>query len=101
MTQKREAPTSTWARKYCEKFGLALVSIDPGEKAPKGHGWNQPGGYITDAAAAEAFWQRNPRHNLGVVLGPSLVCSLDVDDVQWTRHALRELLGLQVQFQAP
>lgn len=100
MTQKREAPTSTWARKYCEKFGLALVSIDPGEKAPKGHGWNQPGGYITDASAAEAFWQRNHRHNLGVVLGPSRVCSLDVDDVEWTRHALRELLGIDLDAMA-
>ncbi|MCF5085697.1 hypothetical protein GIW59_14880, partial [Pseudomonas gessardii] len=78
-------PISSWARRYIDTFNLALVPIDPGEKAPKGMGWNKPGGYITDPAAAEAFWQRNPNHNLGVVLGPSRVCSLDVDDVQWTR----------------
>lgn len=85
-----------WAKRYITTFDLALVSIEPGEKAPKGLGWNKPGGYITDAAAAEAFWQRNPTHNLGVVLGPSRVCSLDVDDVQWTRHVLFELLGIDL-----
>ncbi|WP_282410678.1 DUF5906 domain-containing protein [Pseudomonas sp. PS02303] len=87
---------ATWAKRYINTFDLALVSIEPGEKAPKGMGWNKPGGYITDAATAEAFWQRNPNHNLGVVLGPSRVCSLDVDDVQWTRHVLYELLGVDL-----
>ncbi|MCQ2994195.1 bifunctional DNA primase/polymerase [Pseudomonas syringae] len=89
-------PISTWARRYCETFGLALVPIQPGEKGPKGKGWNQPGKYIVDADKAEAFWTKNPNHNLGVVLGPSRVCSLDVDDVQWTRHVLFELLGVDL-----
>ena len=89
-----------WAKRYINTFDLALVSIEPGEKAPKGLGWNKPGGYITDAATAEAFWQRNPNHNLGVVLGPSRVCSLDVDDVQWTRHVLYELLGVDLDAMA-
>jgi len=91
---------ATWAKRYITTFDLALVSIEPGEKAPKGMGWNKPGGYITDAATAEAFWQRNPNHNLGVVLGPSRVCSLDVDDVQWTRHVLYELLGVDLDAMA-
>ncbi|WP_262136099.1 bifunctional DNA primase/polymerase [Pseudomonas sp. Marseille-Q5117] len=91
---------ATWAKRYISTFDLALVSIDPGEKAPKGLGWNKPGGYITDADTAEAFWQRNPNHNLGVVLGPSRVCSLDVDDAQWTRHVLYELLGLDLDAMA-
>ncbi len=91
---------ATWAKRYINTFDFALVSIEPGEKAPKGMGWNKPGGYITDAATAEAFWQRNPNHNLGVVLGPSRVCSLDVDDVQWTRHVLYELLGVDLDAMA-
>lgn len=91
---------ATWAKRYITTFDLALVSIEPGEKAPKGLGWNKPGGYITNAATAEAFWQRNPNHNLGVVLGPSRVCSLDVDDVQWTRHVLYELLGVDLDAMA-
>ena len=94
------APMAVWARRYVETFKLALVAIDPGEKAPKGFGWNKPGGYFTDAQAAEAFWLANPRHNLGVVLGPSRVCSLDVDDVQWARHVLFEQLGLDLDAMA-
>ncbi|MDH0154343.1 bifunctional DNA primase/polymerase [Stutzerimonas stutzeri] len=90
------APISLWARRYIETFGLALVAIEPGEKAPKGKGWNQPGGYFTDAGAAEAFWQQNPRHNMGVVLGPSRVCSLDVDDVECTRQVLWDLLAVDL-----
>lgn len=89
-------PIATWARRYCETFGLALVPIQPGEKGPKGKGWNQPGNYIVDPAKAEAFWEKNPHHNLGVVLGPSRICSLDVDDAQWTRHVLFELLELDL-----
>lgn len=85
-----------WARRYIETFGLALVPIEPGEKGPKGKAWNTPGGYITDADAAEAFWLEHPDHNLGVVLGPSRVCSLDVDDVEFCRIALREAFGLDL-----
>ncbi len=101
MTDRFHAvPMAIWARRYIDTFKLALVNIEPGEKAPKGLGWNKPGGYITDAQAAEAFWTANPMHNLGVVLGPSRVCSLDVDDVQWTRHVLYELLGLDLDAMA-
>lgn len=96
MSERQTPTTADWSRRYVEAFGLALVPIEPGEKGPKGQAWNQPGGYFTDPDAAQGFWQKNPKHNLGVVLGPSRVCSLDVDDVQWTRHVLRELLGLDV-----
>lgn len=96
--KEQSAPSSTavWARRYIETFNLALVSIEPGEKVPQGLGWNKPGGYMTSADAADIFWQANPLHNLGVVLGPSRVCSLDVDDVEWTRFVLFELLGLDL-----
>lgn len=86
-----------WARKYIEVFGLALVPIEPGQKAPKGNAWNKPGGFFSDAELAAAFWREHPTHNLGVVLGESRLCSLDVDDAQWTRHILRELLGLELE----
>lgn len=100
MGEVLAAPISLWARRYIETFGLALVAIEPGEKAPKGKGWNQPGGYFTEAAAAEAFWQQNPRHNMGVVLGPSRVCSLDVDDVPCSRQLLADVLGLDLDAMA-
>lgn len=87
---------AAWARRYIEAFGLALVKIEPGQKAPKGNGWNKPGGYFTDADKAEAFWTKNPNHNMGVVLGPSHVCSLDVDHVEYTRHVLLHVLDLHL-----
>lgn len=96
MSERPTRATADWARRYIETFDLALVPIEPGEKGPKGAGWNKPGGYFTEAAKAEAFWAANPNHNLGVVLGPSRVCSLDVDDVELTRQVLQQTLGLDV-----
>lgn len=96
MSERPTPTTADWARRYIETFGLALVPIAPGEKAPKGDGWNKPGGYFTDAADAEAFWQANPNHNIGAVLGPGRVCSLDVDDVAMSRLALQQTLGLDL-----
>lgn len=96
MSERPARATADWARRYIETFDLALVPIEPGEKGPKGAGWNKPGGYFTDPAEAEAFWSANPSHNLGVVLGPSRVCSLDVDDVELTRLVLQQTLGLNV-----
>lgn len=84
------------ARYYTEKLGLALVLIEPRKKGPTGKGWNQPGGYYTDPAQAEALWQAHPEHNMGVVLSPSRVCSLDVDDMAGTRLLLDELLGIDL-----
>ena len=85
-----------WARKYIGVFGLALVPIGPGQKVPKGSAWNKPGGYFHDSERAFEFWTTHPRHNLGVVLEPSRLCSLDVDDVPGARHILRELLGVNL-----
>lgn len=96
MSDRPSSTTADWARRYVDAFDLALVPIEPGEKGPKGAGWNKPGGYFTDASKAEAFWTASPNHNLGVVLGPSRVCSLDVDDVELTRQVLQQTLGLDV-----
>lgn len=87
---------SDWAKRYIEVFNLALVPIEPGQKSPKGKAWNKPGGYFSGVDQAVAFWQTHPHHNMGVVLGPSQLCSLDVDDVQWTRHILSDHLGIDL-----
>jgi len=96
MSERPTPTTADWARRYIQTFNLALVQLEPGTKGPTQEGWNKPGGYFTDIASAEQFWTANPRHNLGVVLGPSRVCSLDVDDVEFTRLVLLQTHGIDV-----
>lgn len=96
MSERPTPTTADWARRYIQTFNLALVPMEPGTKGPTQEGWNKPGGYFTDIASAEQFWTANPRHNLGVVLGPSRVCSLDVDDVEFTRLVLQQTHGIDV-----
>ncbi|MFJ3259861.1 bifunctional DNA primase/polymerase [Pseudomonas sp. NPDC086581] len=92
----RLTPIAEAACRYIRDFGLAPVMIPPGNKGPTGYGWNKPGGYFTDAEAAGQFWTEHPTHNLGVVLAPSGVCSLDVDDVPAARQVLWEVLGVDL-----
>lgn len=75
---------------------MCVVDIPPGGKAPLKKDWNKQGGYFSDATQAEAWWAANPSHNMGVVLGPSRVCSLDVDHVEYTRHVLLNVLDLNL-----
>ncbi|MEZ2724935.1 DUF5906 domain-containing protein [Pseudomonas putida] len=96
MSERPTPATADWARRYIQTFNLALVPMEPGTKGPTQEGWNKPGGYFTDVASAEQFWTANPSHNLGVVLGPSRVCSLDVDDVEFTRLVLQQTHGIDV-----
>ena len=53
MIEQTNAPTAEWARRYVDEFALALVPIDPGEKAPKGMGWNKLCLLYTSDAADE------------------------------------------------
>lgn len=78
-----------WARFYTERMHLALVPIEPGTKGPKKPGWNQPGGYITDPVEAERFWRSHPQMGMGAVLGPSGIATLDIDDMDGARIALK------------
>jgi len=96
MSERPTPTTADWARRYIQTFNLALVPMEPGTKGPTQEGWNKPGGYFTDVASADQFWTANPSHNLGVVLGPSRACSLDVDDAEFTRLVLQQTHGIDV-----
>jgi len=85
------ASNVTWAVRYIEKYGLALVPIPPGHKAPRHPGWNQPGGYVTDAGEARQRWGDLPDHGIGVVLAPSGLCSFDVDSPEHAEPVLGAL----------
>lgn len=70
-------PISWYARRYVETYGFHLVPIDPGRKFPTASDWGH--NCITDAEAAEQFYQDRPDWNMGLALGPSRMCSLDID----------------------
>jgi hypothetical protein len=80
-----------WAIRYIEKYHLALVPIPPGHKAPLHQGWNHPGGYFTDIGEARRQWSDLPDHGIGAVLGPSGLCSIDVDAPDHALPVLGEL----------
>jgi|GEM_PF-2782146 len=71
---------------YTEKLGWGIVSIPRGSKIPGHKEWNKPGGYVTSPAEARKTWGRG--QNMGVVLGPSKIATLDLDDLEYSRVAL-------------
>ena len=75
MSSRR--PISWYARRYVEKFGFHLVPIEPGRKFPRSASWGNNA--ISDPDQAAAFWESHPDWNMGVALGPSRMCSLDID----------------------
>jgi hypothetical protein len=81
-------PISWYARRYVERFGFHLVPIEPGRKFPRSSDWGN--NTISDADNAEAFWQQRPDWNMGVALGPSRMCSLDIDCDASFAHILDE-----------
>jgi hypothetical protein len=82
-----------WAIRYIQRYGLALVPIPPGHKAPLYQGWNQPGGYVTDVCDVSERWDGIHDHGIGAVLSPSGLCSIDVDAPD---HALPVLGALGI-----
>lgn len=74
MTTKRAKAATA----YIERYGWRLCRMSAGTKAPTYRDW---GDGIGDVDEARAWWTDHPEDNLGVVLGPSGVASLDIDDV--------------------
>lgn len=70
------------AAAYINRYGFAIVRIPEGTKGPSHKNWNQPGGYWQDAESAETFLAKFPKLNIGAVLEPSDLVSMDVDDVE-------------------
>src|SRR5690554_4808770 len=76
MTAKQK-PISWYARRYTEEYGFCLVPIEPGRKFPSAKDWGNT--TLSDPGQAETFYTENPDWNMGVALGPSNLCSLDID----------------------
>lgn len=66
-----------YARSYVENFGFHIVPIEPGRKYPRTQNWGNRA--ISDPEQAAAFYESRQDWNMGVALGPSRLCSLDID----------------------
>jgi putative DNA primase/helicase len=70
--------TSRFAEAYTRRYGLAIVPLPPRCKRPVSEDWGEH--VITDPDAARAYYDEHPEANIGIALGPSRICSLDIDD---------------------
>lgn len=86
--------TSAYAKRYIERFGFHIVPIEPKRKFPRSADWGN--NTLSDPAKAFDFYTKNPDWNIGVSLGPSRLCSLDIDC--WDSFALIcECYGIDLQ----
>lgn len=69
--------TAQYAEQYIKRFGWSLVPIEPNRKFPQSNDWGN--NCLTTVEQAHDFYTSNPDYNLGIALGPSQMCSLDID----------------------
>ena len=91
------ASAADWAIRYIKEYQFRLVPIPKGTKGPVDPGWNLPGRYVTDPEVARQRWNNGTDQGIGVVLGPSGVCSADID---FPEHAERVLSDLGIDLPA-
>ena len=70
---------SRFADAYTRKYGLHIVPLPPRSKRPTTPDWGDH--LLSDPDSAVVFYSDHPEANLGIALGPSRICSLDVDDL--------------------
>ena len=66
-----------YAKTYVQRFGFHLVPIEPGRKFPRSADWGNK--TLSDADVAAAYYESRQDWNMGLALGPSRKCSLDID----------------------
>lgn len=64
--------TAWYADRYKNKFGMSLVQIKPESKLPSLEGWQ-------NLDPMPEHWEQSPKDNIGINLGKSNYCSLDID----------------------
>jgi len=72
---------------YVNTLNWRLVPIPPQTKGPTTTGWNRVENTISTPEAT-AYWKANPDWNMGVLLEPSGIVSIDIDNVEDTRLIL-------------
>lgn len=77
-----------YAEAYVRAYGMALVPLPPRTKRPVANDWGK--NVITDPMQAREYYEQHPDWNMGAALGPSRLCSFDVDDIEATRLIFEE-----------
>lgn len=80
--------TARFAETYVRRYGLHIVPLPPRTKRPIATDWGND--VITDPAEAERYFTEHPDWNIGIALGPSRLCSLDIDDMEAMRLICEE-----------
>lgn len=79
---------------YIETHGMHLVPIPPRTKFPTAKNWGN--NCITTPGQVESFIEQQSDWNIGVALGPSGLCSLDIDCLE-SFAIIMENLGLDAE----
>jgi len=80
--------TADFAATYCRKYGIHIVPLPPRGKRPLSDNWGNE--CITDSEAARQYYTDHPDANIGAALGPSRLCSLDIDNLDAMRVICEE-----------
>jgi len=77
-----------YANIYTSRYGWHLVPIEPLKKFPQSSDWGNNA--LHEPAQAYAYWELHKDWNMGAALGPSGMCSLDIDDAEGFALILEE-----------
>jgi len=72
-----------YANRYISKYDMKLLPVKPGSKIPKQKDWG-------DIETPATYWEQYPQDNIGLNLGASGFCSLDIDCLESFRLILEE-----------
>lgn len=70
-------PIEWYASQYTSRFNWELVPINPGQKFPTANDWGE--NTIKTSEQANEFYSNHPDWGVGLVLGKSKMCSIDID----------------------
>jgi len=70
-------PIAWYASQYINRFGWELVPLDPGQKFPTASKWGE--NTVKTEQQANDFYTKKPNWGMGLVLGKSKMCSIDID----------------------
>lgn len=72
-----KVPMSRYARVFAERYGFAILPLRPMSKVPVERAWQNVD--VRNPDEAEAYYTQHPDQNIGLNLGRSGMCSLDID----------------------